>query len=318
LTKRYNVVKQEFLQHPNVLSATASMFAMGQGGLLEAVRPEGIVGSEWQMRIFAIDENFFETFEIELVAGRDFSQDIAGDAQEAFILNEVAVRQLGWTEPVGKQFEWGGRNGTVIGVVKDYHGTSLHAKIAPTVFCMWQPKLSWLSLKIHPENISDTLAFLEKKWKQFIPGRPFEIHFQDISIDRAYHEDRRFGQVFGISSLLAIFVAGLGLFGLTAFAIEQRTREIGIRKVLGASVSNIVSLLSRQFLVPVAAANIIAWPIAYYMMNGWLQNFAYRIDLGLGTFVLGGALTLVVVLLTVSTLVIKAARRNPVDALRYE
>jgi putative ABC transport system permease protein len=227
---------------------------------------------------------------------------------------------LGWDEPIGKRIEWlfWKRKGQVIGVVKDFHVRSLHEKIPPVAICMWTPKYNLLSLRIQAENIPGTMAFLEKKWRQFIPDRPFEAWFMDEGIDRLYRSEAKFGQIFRTFSMLAIFIACLGLFGLAAYTAEQRTKEIGIRKVLGASVSGIVLLFSKDFVKLVALANLIAWPVAYYAASRWLQGFAYRINLGIGVFVLGGALALVIALLTVSAQAIRAARANPVDALRYE
>jgi putative ABC transport system permease protein len=271
------------------------------------------------MLINEVDEDFLETFEIELIAGRNFSPAIASDST-AFILNETAVKQLGWTDPIGKQFEWVGigKSGTVIGVVKDFHHESLRKWIGPLALNLRTPLFWYLAVRIRGEDVQETMTFLEKKWKQFVPRQPFEYNFMGDTIGWMYQEETRMGRVAGFSSLLAIFVACLGLFGLASFTAERRTKEIGIRKVLGATVPNLVGLLSKDFVKLLVVANLIAWPITYYAMNRWLQDFAYRIELGPGVFIMGGMLALVIALMTVSVQAIKAARANPVDALRYE
>jgi len=211
-------------------------------------------------------------------------------------------------------------NPVIIGVMPDFHYKSLHHKIQPMIFKL-DPAItsgSHIFLKISTEQISETLARLESTWKKLSPNTPFEWSFLDDQINAHYTEDERWTQIVLFASLFAIFIACLGAFGLTALAVSRRTKEIGIRKVFGATIPNIINLLSREFITLIVLANLIAWPIAYWAMNQWLANFAYRINLGIGTFILGGLLTLIVVIGTVSTQAIKAAKMNPVDTLRYE
>ena len=317
LTKRYETVKQAFLRHPNVLKGTVCWPYPGGWSERHAVRPEGAAENEWEMQVIGIDEDFLDTFEIELAAGRNIDFGIASDPTEAFILNETAVKKLGWEDPIGKQFEWlGRRKGYVIGVVRDFHTQSLHHKVEAVVLFNWIHLT--LCLRIRPDDTPSTMAFLEETWEQFIPHQPPDFHFLDEEVEGHYWAEIHQGQSYGVLSLLAIFVACLGLFGLASFTAEQRTKEIGIRKTLGAPVSNLVLLLSREFLKLVAIANLIAWPIAYYMMERWLRDFVYRIDLGVSVFILGGGLALVIALVTVSFQAMRAATANPVDALRYE
>jgi putative ABC transport system permease protein len=321
LSARYTLVKREFSQHPNVLKVSAFRYlpGAGHGGWLRVVRPEGVQGNKWQMLVNEVDEDFLETFEIELVAGRNFSAALASDST-AFILNETAVRQLGWTDPIGKRFEWpeAGRKGAVIGVVKDFNYGSLHSRIGPLVLNRRTSMFDNLAVRIRGEDMPETMAFLEKKWKQFVPRQPFSYDFMNDTLGWMYEKEMRLNRVAGFSSLLAIFVACLGLFGLASFTAERRTKEIGIRKVLGASVSDIVALLSKDFLKLVVAANLIAWPVAYWIAEKWLQNFAYRTNVGIGVFALAGGLALGIALLTVSAQAVQAALANPVEALRNE
>jgi putative ABC transport system permease protein len=214
--------------------------------------------------------------------------------------------------------QWVERNGQVIGVLKDFHFESLHEEIVPTVYFV-APNMAWNAVvRIRPENIASTMKFLEGKWEELNPGQPFEYRFLDEAFDALYRNEKRQGEIFGTFALLAILVACLGLVGLASFAAEQRTKEIGIRKVLGASVPGVVSLLSREFLKLVLLANLVAWPIAYFTMKKWLEDFAYRIDIGALPFFIGAAIALLITLITVSFQTIKAAVANPVEALRYE
>ncbi|MCK4416897.1 MAG: ABC transporter permease, partial [Candidatus Latescibacteria bacterium] len=243
------------------------------------------------------------------------------DEAEAYILNEAIVRELGWdaASAIGKEFRVGGRGkGRVIGVVRDFHFQSLHQKIEPLVLRIEPEWFSMVAIKISPGDISGTLDFMKQKWEMVSPAYPFIYHFLDTDFDRLYKADERLSRILGYFTLLAIVIACLGLFGLTSFATEQRTKEIGIRKILGASISGIVLLLSKEFTKLVIVSNLIAWPVAYWAMNRWLQDFAYRIHIGVGTFLLAGVLALVIALLTVSFQAIKAALANPVEALRYE
>jgi putative ABC transport system permease protein len=203
-------------------------------------------------------------------------------------------------------------------VVKDFHFAPLHLDIEPLAFTPELERIEWLSIKISPHNIPDTLAFIEKTWKTHSPEENFSYAFLDDRLDRLYRTEKKLGITFSIYTFIALFVACLGLFGLASFAAQQRTKEIGIRKVLGASDSKIFLLLSKEFIRWVLLANMIAWPIAYFAMNKWLQNFAYRKHIGIASFFLSGCTALLIAYLTVSYQSIKSARANPADSLRYE
>ena len=319
LTDDYLNIKNEYLKHPNILRASASHSTMGYGGQMDRVFPEGRGGEDWRMRVMGVDEAFLDTYNLELIAGRNFS--MVADTSRAFILNETAVKRLGWTEPIGKAFGWSAYNrekGIVIGVVKDFHNRSLHEVIRPVAIAMWQPKFNVLSLKIRGEDIEETLKYIGELWQKYIPEKPFEYRFLDENLARSYMAEQRIGTLVTVFAGLAIIIACLGLFGLASFTAEQRTKEIGIRKTLGASVPNIVRLLSREFVILVLLADLIAFPLAYWAMNEWLAGFAYRIDLGALIFVLSGFLTMAIAIMTVSTQAIRAALTDPATALRYE
>ena len=323
LSARHQMVKQVFLEHPNILSASALRFDItGYSGRLRLVWPDGDRTKERTFRISEVDDSFFETFEIPVLLGRTFSADVASDAFQAIILNETAVRLLGWEDdPIGKQIvlpAYGNRSPTVIGVVKDYHSLTLREEIAPMGFIGdWRLFVS-LVLRIRPDNTAQTLSFLETQWKRFVPDAPFEYHFLDEMIDWIYFNEQLTGKMLGVFSLLAIFVACLGLFGLAAFMVQSRTKEIGVRKVLGASTPHLVMLLSREFIFLILLANLIAWPIAYYLMRDWLSGFAYQTDLNVLPFIVSAIMALIIAFGTVSMQAIRAARSNPIDALRYE
>lgn len=320
LTSKYELIKQEFLKHPSIHRATASQITFGYSGGRELVIPEGIENEEVRMRRMAVDEDFLDTFEIDVIAGRNLNKDIASDSTNAFILNETAVKQLGWKDPVGKQFTWPltGRRGTVIGVVRDFHLRSLHEDIEPLFIFKWQEKWNWLSVKIGPENVSSTIDFLEAKWKQFIPNRPFESWFLNEYLEGFYLKEIEIFNVLEIFTLLAFFVACMGLFGLANFSVEQRIKEIGIRKVLGANLADIFTLLSKEFLKLIAIAYVLALPLAYYAGEQWLQNFAYRINQSILVFIIGAVSGIIVTLLIVGYQAGKAWSEDPIKMLRQE
>ena len=241
-------------------------------------------------------------------------------------MKDGTFKITGWDEPIGKKYSLWGKDGLVIGVIKDFHNTSLHLKVEPMALWLTRPNIPNIlnrtindfAIKISSDDIPGTLAFIEDKFKEHSPDYPFNYSFLDERVDRIYRSEQRLGQIFNYFTFIAIFISCLGLFGMASFTAEQRTKEIGIRKVLGASVSGIIMLLSRDFVKWVIAANVIAIPIAYIAMNKWLQNFAYRMNIGLGIFLTSAMIALVIALLTVSYQSIKAATANPIDSLRYE
>ena len=325
LAARYATVKEAFRAHPNVLEVTAYRWDLGWGGgIIRTIRAEGHEGTDWRMPLLEVDEDYLDVFQIELVEGRKFDPiAFPTDTSKAFIINETAVARLGWDDPVGKSFEWvdreRNRKGTVIGVVRDFHYSPLRDKIGPVALTLRHQQFYNLGARVKAEGIEETLAFFEKTWKQFLPAdQPFEYMMWDQQFEHLYYAEQRVQALTSLSSGMAILLACMGLFGLAAFTVEQRVKEIGVRKVLGASVSNIVFLVSRTFAIMVLIANLFAWPVAYFAMRSWLAGFAYRTDLSWWIFVLSGAVALAIALFTVSFHALRAALSNPVEALRHE
>lgn len=321
---RWQEVKEAFMRHPNIEAATSTRFPQGRYITIGTFAVEG-QSEDWQMGVFDVDEDYVDFFNLEIVQGRKIQfQDMLPERWQklgpAYLLNETAVKQLGWQDPLGKRLgQKELRQGYVVGVVKDFHLQSLHHPIRPVVIKAASNNLKNLYLKIGAQDIPETLAYIAKMWYEFLPERPFDFVFLDDDLTQAqYVQEIQLRKMYMAFSGLAIFVACLGLFGLISFVVEQRTKEIGIRKTLGASVSNLFFLLSRDFVKLIVLANVIAWPIVYYMMDRWLQDFAYRIDWSYGVFLLGGILTLVIAVATMSYQTLKAARANPVESLKTE
>jgi putative ABC transport system permease protein len=313
--------QSEVKQFPGILSTTATMHLPGRPVDTNAYKPEGTSESEgYLVMAFAVGYDFVETLGIELAAGRSFSRDFSTDST-ALIINEAAVEKFGWADAVGKTIIEPDPEGPgvaqVIGVMKDFHFESLHDEIRPALLRLGTvPR--FIAVRISGGDIPGTLAHLGERWSELAPNQPFEYTFLDEDFDRLYRTDQRVGKIFGTFSVLGILVACLGLFGLASFSAEQRTKEIGIRKTLGASISNIILLLSKEFTTLVVISFLIASPLAYFAMSKWLQNFAYRTDIGILTFIAAGGLALLVAWFTVSYQSIKAALANPVEALKYE
>lgn len=277
-----------------------------------------------ELKYLAIDQDFIPSYGIGMAAGRNFSKAIVTDTAN-FLLNETAVKVLGWPsaeKAIGRNFSYGGTRGKVIGVVQDFHFESLRQRIAPMVLSMPNPALpnfyNALSVKIAGNNTTEAVASIEKIWKTYLPEIPFEYSFVDDSYNKLYQAEQRQGRLFTIFAGIAILIACLGLLGLSSFAITQRIKEIGVRKVLGAGTGSIVFLLSKDFMKLVLLAALIAFPVAWYAMSQWLADFAYRIPVSWWVFVAAGSIAAAIALLTVSILAIRAATANPVKSLRTE
>jgi putative ABC transport system permease protein len=321
LRDRFLEVKDEMAKVPGVTTTTFTSLVVGretpQIGILVKDMPDmGTIGT------LVVDYDFLKVFKVPLVAGRDFSRQEPEDVNQAFLLNEAAAKSWGFEKPeevIGRKVAWGGwKVGEIVGVVKNFHHEPLQHEIEPLILHVRPITFHYMYARINPENMSGTLEGIEKVWRRMMPTKPFEYFFLDDEFDRAYRSQERLGQLIGLFALITIFVACLGLLGLTSFTAERRTREIGIRKALGSSVGRVVVLLSRELTVLVLLANLIAWPVAYMLLKDWLQAFPYRTPIHLLNFVLGGLAALAIAWLTVSYQALKAARIDAAKALRYE
>jgi putative ABC transport system permease protein len=271
--------------------------------------------------LYFVDFDYINLYKIKMVAGRGFSRNFMTDTTQAMVLNEAAVKMFGYTSPeqaVGKRFKQWGREGKIIGVMKDFHYHSLQEEIKPLSMRIEPGGNNLISLNVSAANLPKTIAAVESKWKSLIPARPFSYYFLDEFFDRQYRSEIRFGQLFLNFAILAIFISCLGLLGLASYSTIQRTKEIGIRKVMGASVTNIVNLLSKDFLKLVGISFLVAAPVAWYFMHQWLKDFAYRVDVSWWIFLIAGVAAVLIALFTISFQAIKAAIANPVKSLRSE
>jgi putative ABC transport system permease protein len=274
--------------------------------------------TEIQINMNYVDYDFIETMGIEMADGRTFSRKFSTDSTNAFIVNQEMLKVMGPGAGVGSNLTYGEKQGKIIGVMKDFHFRPLQSLIGPLTFALVPEGVHTLSVRIQPGEVASAMEYIRQTWGRLVPAYPFEYRFVDEDFDNAYRETERMANISGIFGIIAVFIAALGLLGLASFAAEQRTREVGIRKALGASTANIVRLLSGEFLILVGIANAVAWPLAYVLIRGWLDNFAYRIDPGWDIFITAGALALAVTALAVSGQAVRAACANPVTSLRHE
>ncbi len=326
LGNQIQAFRQELLNNANVINATNTQNLIGNAFGNSAFRLAGETGEETHLLwTYFTDPYFVDTYQIEMASGRYFEEGRQAD-QRSVVINEMAAKELGLEDPIGQQIVALGptreqsQTATIIGVMKDFHFESLHFQIKSLIVVPYGPdgRGRFVSVRINSEGIRDTMAYLESTWRKFAGNQAFEYEFFDDHFAKIYLAEERTNQIFSSFSLLTIIIAGLGLFGLAAFITEQRTKEIGIRKVLGATESKIIYLLSREFTKWVVLSNLFAWPIAYYFFHRWLQRFAFREAISIWSFLLASIVVLVIALFTVSYQTIKAARSNPVDLLRYE
>ncbi len=313
----YAAAKAELLQNPNILAVCRGFPPPGGEWGTTEVDWEGKDPSvEVKIALGSSSPDYLKVFNMSLVEGRFFSPEFTADDQN-YVLNETAVKAMELENPVGKWFSHRGERGTIIGVLKDFHGESLHHPISPVA--MKPGRGFHMMVRYQPGDIAAVLEYLEAKWKKFVsPNLPFRYDFLDEQVGNWYRTEQRVGRIFAYFTGLTLFIACLGMFGLASYTAERRTKEIGIRKILGASVSGILVLLTREFAKWVVLANLFAWPAAYFISRRWLQGFAYRIDLGWEIFALSALTALAVAVLTVSYQAAKSAVANPVESLRYE
>ena len=326
LGNRYVVFKEEILKHPRIFHATSSNTIPGKRFGSSGYRREN--GSDVEMHLMIdvnADEDFINTYGMELLRGRTFSRERSADASSSIVINEVASKTFGFEDPVGKMIfqtnpDPSGEDSpfVIIGVVKDFHFESLHQLIRPLNIRLTSTAQRYISIRIASQDIHETIHHIQSQWQQFVPGRPLDYTFFDSEYDNLYAAEQRTGKIFTVFSILAIVITCLGLLGLTSYTAEQRTKEIGIRKTLGASVSGIIWHLTKEYLKWILLSNIIAWPVAYIYSQKWLQNFSYRTGISVWTFILTTGLTLIIALISAGNQSVKAAMANPVDSLRYE
>ncbi len=324
ITSNPGALRTEFLRLPNVASVAWANAMPGKGHAGDHMRWEGSTEEQFfTTAVNWVDENFLATLDLQLAAGRNFSQPLDFGAKKVALINEEAVRAMGWASPeaaLGKTlFDAGTASGRprIIGVIKDFHFESLHKKITPLVLFPQTPA-AYLLMRVSPANLQQTLVELKSVWDRFAAEQTFAYSFLDEDFDHLYRAEEKWSVLIGAGALLALLTACLGLFGLASLLVEQKTKEVGIRKVLGATVPGIILLLSRQFLKLVALANVIGWPIAYALAVVWLEDYAYRIEPGLSLFLLSGLTTSLIAFAAVSYQAIRTATKNPITTLRYE
>jgi putative ABC transport system permease protein len=323
IQSRQDIIKNELKKIPNVLGVTASGAIPGFGNSVAYSEIQNQAGAMQQMNMnmYDIDYDFIPQFEMKLAAGRIFSKAFGTDTTQAIVINEATAKSLGYRNPadaLGRNYSQWGRTGKIIGVLKDFHFQSLQETVKPLNMRINLRGTGAFTLKIEAKNVPATISAIQSRWRALAPERPFNYVFVDETFNKQYASEVTFGNLFVNFAVLAIFISCLGLLGLASYSTIQRTREIGIRKVLGASVSGIVNMLSQEFLILVLISALIAFPLAWFTMHNWLQDFAYRITISWWIFVFAGVLALVIAFTTVSFQAIKAALTNPVKSLRSE
>jgi putative ABC transport system permease protein len=325
LRRDYKAIKNDFLQNSSITGATVSSSVPGDkmdSGYYLTPRPEDFKGAPF-INVITMDYDFISEYEIQMVAGRSFQRGVGNDEREGYLINLAAVKELGFSSPeeaLGKNFmaSYHRINKRIIGITDDFHYRGMQEVVEPLIMDIENSLFNTITLSIRVENMNELMRFIRSTWDDHFPGVPFEYSFLDENFDREYRYEDRMGRLLGIITSLGLVIACLGLFGLASFFAQFRKKEIGIRKVLGASTSDIITMLSKRFVLLILISIVVASPIAWYSMNKWLQDFAYRIHMSPVAFLLaaGGALALAVA--TVSIQGIRAAVANPSQSLRDE
>ncbi len=318
--KNNHVLRTELMKNPNILNVGASGAQLDWLGQWSGINKwDGKENKDYiSFGILEVGYNYLDTYKMEIIKGRYYSEKFANDLKNSIVLNQTAVKRMNLANPIGKSIYYNKKERKIIGIVKNFHFGSLHEKIGPMMFVLYPKQLRYLGIRISGNDVPATIEYINKVLKTNNPEEIIELKFLNNQLNQLYKSETRRGTLFSYFSFISIFIASLGLFGLTTYTVTNRTKEIGIRKVLGASVTKITFTLSKEFLIWILTAYIIAAPIAYYMMRKWLQEFAYKTNLDLGLFVIAGISVLVTAISIIGYQTIKAAQANPVDSLSYE
>ena len=321
MMKNMQGIKTEWMRNPNIQSVTTTWeLPTNLTSGTSVYLPHQTREAAQNIYRARVGHDYLKVFDIQLLAGRTFSKSHAADTLDARIINETAAKMLGWTpdEAIGKKIVCGFTEKSIIGVVKDFHMHSMHMEIGPMLLEMQRsPRAAFIAMKLRSDKLSETISFITKSLKSH-SSYPIDYQFLDEQFNALYKADLKAGELFGFFTILSILLAALGLFGLAAFSSEQRGKEISIRKILGSSILDILNLLTKDFLKMVLVGFVIAVPIAWYVMNGWLQKYAYRVELEWWMFLVSGFIALFIALLSTSSQAIKAATLNPIESLRTE
>jgi putative ABC transport system permease protein len=321
MIRKYPVLKQTLLENPNIKYVTSTNTPMGEGSgkiLFNVETDQGM--SQRGINFTIVDHDFTETLGIKIVQGRDFQQDMPSDTLQGVIVNETFVKRMGWSDPIGKKVEAGNANvlrAKVIGVMQDYHQTGMYNEVE-SLLLAYRTFNNIIYVKLNEAGSAQTISYIETKWKEIFPDQPFTYTFLTERFNRQFEADEKRGFIFTLFTVLAILIACLGLFGLASYMVEQRTKEIGIRKVFGAGEGNILNLISRDFIILIIIATLIALPASYYIMSKWLENYVYKTSISVSLFALAALITLLITFITISYKAFQAAILNPAASIRTE
>ena len=317
-----DVFRNKVRAYEGVVLVTGASSSFGPDRGRSQVSYDDGVGTKLSAYTYTVDYDYLKTLELKLITGRDFSRDFGNDEVGSCIVNEALVRDLGWDDVIGRKLPQGT---TVIGVVEDYHYLSMHEDIAPVILSINPASvgdgfddISYIMVRISGKNVPFTLSQLNKTWSEVDKETPFVYYFMDDDIGRFYQYEKQLTQIFMYSAIFALLIACLGVYGLVSLEVTRRTREVGIRKVLGATVLDIVTLLIRRLVILILIANVMVWPVAWLIMRDWLEDFAYRIEIDVVPFILGGLIVIVITLFTVSYQAFRSAMLNPVEAMTHK
>jgi putative ABC transport system permease protein len=322
MTTKYPVLKQVLLDNPNIkyVGSTDTPVGEGSGKLIFNVETDQGMAQKG-VNFAVVDYDFVKTLGIKIIKGRDFQQDMPSDTLTGVIVNETFVKRMGWAEPIGKKVEAGDANALrarVIGVMQDYHQTGMYNNIESLLLASRSHDLNVVYIKLSGNDMKPTMSYIETKWKEVFPGQPYTYTFLNERFNRQFEADEKRGLIFTLFTILAILIACLGLFGLASYMVEQRTKEIGIRKVFGANESTVLKLIARDFLILVIIGIVIATPSAYYFMNNWLKNYVYRTNISATLIMIAALLTILITFITISYKAYQAAAMNPANSLKTE